>query len=281
MTIEFGKGGQSVPEVSVPALVMNVDAGSIRDYIPFSEKLPLVLLFIKPGDVASQNLLQKITSIVQKANGGLIALVIDAAASPELVQAFELNQIPSAYGLLKGQPAPLFVGDQSVEQIQAVLAKVLDVARENGLTGKATVQDKPQEPEISPTLQQAYEAIDSGAYETALAHCEKALLENPNDSLAEATLAQVKLLIRLQGKDLDDLIRSTPSDTESAISKADALIATGNAKEGFDLLLTVFEKTAKDQREPIRVRLVELFLVAGNENPDVIAARRSLSLLLF
>ena len=44
---------------------------------------------------------------------------------------------------------------------------------------------------------------------------------------------------------------------------------------------SLFEKTAKDQREPIRLRLVEMFLVAGNDNPDVIAARKSLSLMLF
>jgi thioredoxin-like negative regulator of GroEL len=46
-------------------------------------------------------------------------------------------------------------------------------------------------------------------------------------------------------------------------------------------LLALFEKTAKDAREPIRLRLVEMFMVAGNDNPDVVAARKALSLLLF
>jgi putative thioredoxin len=211
----------------------------------------------------------------------MIALVVDAAASPELVQAFELNQIPSAYGLLKGQPAPLFVGNQPMEQIQLVITKVLQVAKENGLTGKAVVKEIEKEPELSPTLSAAYAAIDSGDYKGAFALYEKALLENPNDALADAGLAQVKLLLRLQGKDLALIVDSDATTDDAVLEKADALIATGNSAAGFNLLLVLFEKSAKDAREPIRLRLVEMFMVAGNDNPDVVAARKSLSLMLF
>jgi putative thioredoxin len=110
---------------------------------------------------------------------------------------------------------------------------------------------------------------------------ERALLENPSDFLAEAGLAQVKLLIRLQGQDLEALAASGDSSYEAILLKADALIASGGAAAGFELLLSLFEETAKDSREPIRLRLVEMFLVVGNDSPEVIAARKSLSLLLF
>jgi putative thioredoxin len=106
-------------------------------------------------------------------------------------------------------------------------------------------------------------------------------LENPNDALADAGLAQVKLLLRLEGKDLAVIIDSDATTDGSILEKADALIATGNSAAGFKLLLGLFEKTAKDSREPIRLRLVEMFMVAGNDNPDVVAARKALSLLLF
>jgi putative thioredoxin len=127
----------------------------------------------------------------------------------------------------------------------------------------------------------AYDAIDKGDYQQALALYEKAMLENPSDSIAEAGLAQVKLLIRLVGQDLQALASSDASTDEEIILKADALIATGMAEAGFKLLLGVFEKMAKDLREPLRLRLVELFLVVGNDRPEVIEARKSLSLLLF
>jgi putative thioredoxin len=281
MTIEFGAPKVSTEAINVPALVMQVDTSSIRDYLPLSEKIPILMLFVQASDPASESLVKSVTALVQKTAGAMIALVVDAAASPELAQAFELNQIPSAYGLLKGQPAPLFVGNQPMEQIQLVITKVLEVAKENGLTGKAIVKEPEKEPELSATMTAAYAAIDTGDYQSAVALYEKALLENPNDSLAEAGLAQVKLLIRLEGKDLSAVTASEPSSPEGILEKADALIATGNAGLGFELLLSLFEKTAKDQREPIRLRLVEMFLVAGNDNPDVIAARKSLSLMLF
>ena len=281
MTIEFGTPKTNVENINVPALVMKVDTSSIRDYLPLSEKIPILLLFVQASDSASESLLKSVTALVQKTAGAMIALVVDAAASPELAQAFELNQIPSAYGLLKGQPAPLFVGNQPMEQIQLVITKVLEVAKENGLIGKAIVKEPEKEPELSPTLTAAYAAIDSGDYQGAMALYEKALLENPNDSLAEAGLAQVKLLLRLEGKDLSAITASEPNTSDSILEKADALIATGNSAAGFVLLLSLFEKTAKDQREPIRLRLVEMFLVAGNDNPEVIAARKSLSLMLF
>ena len=281
MTIEFGSPKAASEVINVPALVMRVDAASIRDYLPLSEKIPILMLFVQASDPASEALEKSVTALVQKIAGDIIALVVDAAASPELVQAFELNQIPSAYGLLKGQPAPLFVGNKPMEQIQLVITKVLAVAKENGLTGKAVVKEIAKEPELSPTLIAAYAAIDSGDYKGALALYEKALLENPNDALADAGRAQVKLLLRLEGKDLSVIIESDSKIDDAVLEKADALIATGNSGAGFNLLLALFEKSAKDAREPIRLRLVEMFMVAGNDNPDVVAARKALSLMLF
>jgi putative thioredoxin len=281
MTIEFGSPKANSELIKVPSLVMRVDAASIRDYLPLSEKIPILMLFVQASDPDSDALERSVTALVQKTAGAMIALVVDAAASPELVQAFELNQIPSAYGLLKGQPAPLFVGNQPMEQIQLVITKVLEVAKENGLTGKAVVKEIEKEPELSPTLSAAYAAIDSGDYKGAFALYEKALLENPNDALADAGLAQVKLLLRLQGKNLALIVDSDATTDDAVLEKADALIATGNSAAGFNLLLVLFEKSAKDAREPIRLRLVEMFMVAGNDNPDVVAARKSLSLMLF
>ena len=281
MTIEFGSPRENSEAIVVPALVMRVDAASIRDYLPLSEKIPILMLFVQASDPASEALEKSVTALVQKTAGAMIALVVDAAASPELVQAFELNQIPSAYGLLKGQPASLFVGNQPMEQIQLVITKVLEVAKENGLTGKAVAKEIEKEQELSPTLSAAYAAIDSGDYKAALALYEKALLENPNDALADAGLAQVKLLLRLEDKDLSVIIDSDATTADSVLEKADALIATGKSAAGFDLLLALFEQTAKDAREPIRLRLVEMFMVAGNDNPDVVTARKALSLLLF
>lgn len=277
MTIEFGKSTDKVQ--NVPALVIQVDANSIRGYLAISDSLPVLVLFVQENDPASQSILSTVKLLTEKTAGKILTLVVDAVKSPELAQAFDLKQIPSLLGMLKGQPAPLFVGDQPAEQVQQIIERVLQVGKENGLTG--TVKVAEPEPELSPTHQQAFAAIEENNYPLARSLYEKALVENPNDQLAEAGLAQIKLLIRLEGKDLPSLVSSLGQDTDAVLARVDALVATGAASAGFEQLLVLFESTAKDQREPIRLRFVELFLVVGNEDPAVIKARKNLSLLLF
>jgi putative thioredoxin len=277
VTIEFGKSTDKVQ--NVPALVIQVDANSIRDYLAISDSLPVLVLFVQENDPASQSILSTVKLLTEKTAGKILTLVVDAVKSPELAQAFDLKQIPSLLGMLKGQPAPLFVGDQPAEQVQQIIERVLQVGKENGLTG--TVKVAEPEPELSPTHQQAFAAIEENNYPLARSLYEKALVENPSDQLAEAGLAQIKLLIRLEGKDLPSLVSSLGQDTDAVLARVDALVATGAASAGFEQLLVLFESTAKDQREPIRLRFVELFLVVGNEGPAVIKARKNLSLLLF
>jgi putative thioredoxin len=277
VTIEFGKSADKVH--TVPALVIQVDSNSIRDYLAISDSLPVLVLLVQENDPSSQSLLSTVKLLTEKTAGKILTLVVDAVKSPELAQAFDLKQIPTLLGMLKGQPAPLFTGDQPAEQVQQIIDRVLDVGKENGLTG--TVKVAEPEPELSPTHQQAFAAIEENNYPLARSLYEKALLENPNDQLAEAGLAQIKLLIRLEGKHLPSLASSLGQDMDTALDRVDALVATGAASAGFEQLLVLFENTAKDQREPIRLRFVELFLVVGNEDPAVIKARKNLSLLLF
>jgi putative thioredoxin len=277
VTIEFGKSTDKVQ--NVPALVIQVDANSIRDYLAISDSLPVLVLFVQENDPASQSILSTVKLLTEKTAGRILTLVVDAVKSPELAQAFDLKQIPTLLGMLKGQPAPLVAGDQPAEQVQQIIDRVLEVGKENGLTG--TVKVAEPEPELSITHQQAFAAIEENNYPLARSLYEKALVENPNDQLAEAGLAQIKLLIRLEGKDLPTLVSSVGQDTDSVLDRVDALVATGVASAGFEQLLVLFENTAKDQREPIRLRFVELFLVVGNEDPAVIKARKNLSLLLF
>jgi putative thioredoxin len=277
VTIEFGKSTEKAQ--LVPALVIDVDSNSIRDYLAISDTLPVLVLFVQETDPTSQSLLKTVKSLTEKAAGKILTLVVDAAKSPELAQAFELKQIPTLLGMLKGQPAPLFAGDQPAEQVQLIIDRVLAVGKENNLTG--TVQVAEPQPELSITHQQAFAAIEENNYPLAKSLYEKALVENPNDQLAEAGLAQINLLIRLQGKDLPALMSSSEENTDAVLDRVDAFVATGAAQQGFEQLLALFEKTAKDEREPIRLRFVELFLVVGNEDPAVIQARKNLSLLLF
>lgn len=277
MTIDFTK---PEPVCEVAALTTSVDEQTITEYIALSDRLPLIVLF-SSGDAASLNLKATLEKLTDGFAGRLLTLIVDAQSSPSLAQAFEVTALPAVYGLLRGQPAPLFTGDQDAQQVKMVLERVLQVGAENQLDGTVTVSSTPAEPDLSETHKAAFEKIDQGDYQGAIELYQLALRENPNDSLAEAGLAQVNLLVRLNGKQLESVLSAALETPEALMAKADALVATGQAKASFEILLDLFAKTTKDDRDQFRVRLLELFQIVGLDSPEVSEARKKLSLLLF
>jgi hypothetical protein len=64
VTIEFGKSTDKVQ--NVPALVIQVDANSIREYLAISDSLPVLVLFVQENDPASQSLLSTVKLLTEK-----------------------------------------------------------------------------------------------------------------------------------------------------------------------------------------------------------------------
>jgi putative thioredoxin len=270
---------------SVSSLSMRVDESSIREYLELSDQLPVLVLLVSESDSASKELESTISRVVDSKQGKTILLIIDVDLSPALAQAFEVQQVPALLALLKGQPAPLFTGNQPKDQVELVVNRVLEVALENGLDGQVQVAaeetNQPIPEPLSETLTEAYRAMEETQFEKALPLFEKALLENPSDQLAEAGLAQVKLLLRIEGKNLSEVLQTQTATQLNVFERVDALVASGNPDQAFKELLDFFETSPTEERDPIRLRLLELFLVVGTDSESVASARRRLSLLLF
>ena len=62
---------------------------------------------------------------------------------------------------------------------------------------------------------------------------------------------------------------------------ADLDVSGGHVDDAFDRLIQLIKRTAGDERENVRTRLVELFTVVGDADPRVAAARRALASALF
>jgi putative thioredoxin len=99
--------------------------------------------------------------------------------------------------------------------------------------------------------------------------------------MAIAGLAQARLLIRTKEIDFEAVLASAPTDLETCLLKADACVAVGHAGEGYQTILTRFAIADKDEREKLRKHLLELFAVSPPDAPELAAARRSLSALLY
>jgi putative thioredoxin len=102
--------------------------------------------------------------------------------------------------------------------------------------------------------------------------------------MARAGLAQVSLLARLSGKTLADVrhaAASHPDDLAAQLDVADLDLSGGHIDDAFERLLAIFPAASAEDRNVIRLRLLELFDVVGAADPRVVVARGKLTNLLF
>jgi putative thioredoxin len=177
--------------------------------------------------------------------------------------------------ILAGQPAPLFKGNINQEQLVQVLGQVLQLAAQNNITGSVTVAAEPKEPvkQLHPDHQAAIDAVDRGDLSDALARFEKLVVEYPADQEIRAGLAQVQLLKRLHESQVEPVL-------PELFTQADQTLISGDPQGAFGLLLDQFAQDF-DNRDVIRARLLDLFIVTGDSHPAVLAARQRLASLMF
>lgn len=251
--------------------LVKADEQVLRQYVALSEKTPVLMLIGDQSPVSAE-----VRTMVEKAlrasEGRFAGIEIDISASPELAKAVGVSSAPAVIAILAGQPAPLFQGKPTSDQLLQVLAQVLQLAGQNGVTQLVAVGEaKPKEPELSPAHQAAIAQIESGDLEGAKSKFEKIIVEYPNDKDALAGLNQVRLMLRLQ--------TSASGAFESELAAADEKLIAGEPASAFALLLDLYPES--DRQDEIRVRLLELFSLIGEGDPDVLAARRRLSSLMF
>lgn len=281
-------------EIPVSSLVVDGGVENLREFLELSNLIPVLVDFKTASVPGSSNLTAALERIIPQLDGKVILCRIDADKQPQILEAFQMRQGGVAVALVKGQPVPLISAELDEAEIRARLTRLLEVAAQQGMTARAVVMDADaaaaqaqatQAQQLPPRHQKAFELIDAGDYDAAIAEYEAALREMPTDSLATAGLAQTKLLKRVHGLDFEAVFATQPaaedaSALQAALSKADALVASGNGQLAFELLLDRFAIQFAE-RDALRPRLLEYFTVLGNEDPSVVAARKRLTALMY
>jgi putative thioredoxin len=257
--------------IVVAAWLVPADQNTLREYLALSEKVP-VLMLISDDSQDSKDIRSMLEKVLTASEGKFIGLDVSLSSSPQLAQAVGVSSAPAMLAILAGQPAPLFQGAIQQQQLLQVLSQVLQLAQQNGITGSAKVGKKEEVKPLSKDHQEAIAAIEKGKLEEAAKIFQKILIEYPNDNDAKAGLAQVELMVRLQGKNLDEL--------DKLMLGADQLLASRNPSAAFSHLLDLFAERI-DDRERIRARLIQLFFLLGDSDPAVLDARRRLASMMF
>ncbi len=273
-------------------LVVEVTAQTFQDAVTTSMTVPVVVDLYSARSAASTELSQTLRQVATAYGGRFQLARVDADTNPQIAQAVGAQALPTVFALVKGQPIPLFQGSYPAEQVQAVIDQVLRVAAENGVTGTvsagepdAAEAEEPQEPPIPEHLRPAYDALENGSLDDAAAALDVAIRQNPGDPEAKAMLAQVELLRRLEGLDpaaaLAAARDAAPGDVETQLRAADVEVSAGQPGAAYARLLAAVRATTGDDRETVRARLVELFLLAEPDDPAVLKARRDLAIALY
>lgn len=286
--------GQPPQVVDVPSLVLDVTDTTFEQTAQLSAVVPVVLNLWSPRVDASAELNRTLEKVVRGLEGRALLAKVDADANPGLAQALQAQSLPSTVALVGGRPVPLFQGAVPEEQVAEVFTQLLQLAGQQGVTGRVNALDadqeaesaeEPEAPQIPEAHVPAMEAAERGDYATAVEEWEKVLAKAPADAAARASLVQVKLLGRLDGHTTDGIrsaAAAAPTDLEAQMRVADLDVSGGHVEDAFLRLLDLFSASSDDaERTAIRTRLLELFEVVGVSDPRVSAARTQLANLLY
>ncbi|MFJ9545159.1 tetratricopeptide repeat protein [Streptomyces erythrochromogenes] len=293
---EGGGAGPAAGAVPPSALVFDVDeAGFERDVLQLSAEVPVVLDFWAEWCQPCKQLSPLLERLTVEANGRLVMAKVDVDANQMLMQQFQIQGIPAVFAVVAGQVLPLFQGVAPEQQIRETLAQLVQVAEERfGIIGlevdanaEGAAESAPVEAPVSPhdaLLEAAVVALDAGDLGGAVQAYKNVLADDPGNTEAKLGLAQAELLARVQHMN-PQAVRAAaaenPRDPAAQIAAADLDLVGGHVEDAFGRLVDTVKVTFGDDRDAVRLRLLELFEVIGADDPRVTAARTALARVLF
>ncbi|MFF1923685.1 tetratricopeptide repeat protein [Streptomyces sp. NPDC058221] len=288
-------GPAAVPPSS---LVFDVDeAGFESDVLQRSAEVPVVIDFWAEWCEPCKQLGPLLERLAHEYNGRFVLAKVDVDANQMLMQQFGIQGIPAVFAVVAGQALPLFQGAAPESQIRQTLDQLIQVGEERfGLTGIVVDQEAEapesaaQEPAPMPAgpydalLEAAAQALDANDFAGAVQAYKNVLSDEPANSEAKLGLAQAELLARVQKTDPQQVRKDAaekPADVPAQLAAADLDLVGGHVEDAFGRLVETVRRTFGDDRDRVRVRLLELFEVIGPDDPRVGAARTALARVLF
>jgi putative thioredoxin len=256
-----------------------------------SVKHPVVVELYSPRVATGQQLSDALVEIANSSGGRFLLARLNVDSAPGIVQALGLQAVPTVLALINGQVAPLFQGVLPRDQAQAAIDQVLKAAVANGIVGRAEPVGSPagddglaaEEAAADPRFAAADEALARGDFAAAEAEFDVLLAANPGDAEAKAGKAQAGLFARATRYDPQVVLAAASTDDSVGVQldAADVEMVSNQIEAAFARLIGLIRTKAGDDRNQVRVRLLELFETVGNADPRVLQARRDLMTALF
>ena len=237
-------------------LITSTDEENFQDVMSTSQAVPVIMVMWSPRSLESKPALAMLEEITREHAGAFQLVEVDIDKAPAIAQAFQIQGVPTVVALVGGRPVPLFQG--------------LEAAAQMGINARIAVAAEDTAPPIPPEHEAPLAAEEEGRLDEAIALWERVVELNPRDEAAKSHLSRVRFAQRAYGEQSSD----------DPAARADALFAAGDAAGAFDVLLELLAASSdEEERDELRLRLLDLFRVAGS-TPEVSKARTRLAMLL-
>lgn len=251
-------------------LITSTDEAGFQDVMSTSQAVPVILVMWSSRSLESKPTLAMLEDVTREHAGAFQLVEVDIDKAPQIAQAFQIQAVPTVVALVDGRPVPLFQGSAGKDQVVPVVSQILEAAAQMGITARIAVAAEDTVAPIPPEHEAPLAAEEEGRLDEAIALWERVVELNPRDEDAKSHLSRVRFAARAYGD----------HDASDPAARADALFAAGDAQAAFDVLLELLAATTDaEERDALRLRLLDLFRVAGS-SPEVSKARTRLAMLL-
>jgi len=278
----------------------------MAEVIEGSKTTPIIVQFWAPWCGPCKQLGPVLEKVVG-ASGGKVRMVrVNIDENQQIAQQLRVQSVPTVYGFVDGQPVDGFAGAQPESNVKQFVEKLSTM----GGAGA----------DVASMLEVAEAALASGDHDTAMMQFQELISIEPesvaalagvvrclsasgdnagarevidqlNDKYREDPAMQLAIAaVELAEKALESAgeldaakaaVETDPNDLAARQEYALALYAVGANAEAMAQLLESIRIERGWHEDAARLQLLEFFATLGAANPDVIAARRKLSTLLF
>ena len=278
----------------------------MAEVIEGSKATPTIVQFWAPWCGPCKQLGPVLEKVVG-ASGGKVRMVrVNIDDNQQIAQQLRVQSVPTVYGFVDGQPVDGFAGAQPESSVKQFVEKL------SSMGGAGA--------DIASMLEAAEAALASGDHGTAMMQFQEVMSAAPEsvaalagvvrclsasgdnagarevidqlnddyrqDPAMQSAIAAVELAEKASESagELDAAkaaVEADPNDLAARQEYALALYAIGANAEAMAQLLESIRIERGWNDDAARLQLLEFFATLGAANPDVIAARRKLSTLLF
>ena len=278
----------------------------MAEVIEGSKTTPTIVQFWAPWCGPCKQLGPVLEKVVG-ASGGKVRMVrVNIDDNQQIAQQMRVQSVPTVYGFVDGQPVDGFAGAQPESNVKQFVEKL------SSMGGAGA--------DIASMLEAAEAALTSGDHGTAMMQFQEVMSAAPEsvaalagvvrclsasgdnagarevidqlndeyreDPAMQSAIAAVELAEKASESagELDAAkaaVEADPNDLAARQEYALALYAVGANAEAMAQLLESIRIERGWNDDAARLQLLEFFATLGAANPDVIAARRKLSTLLF